>query len=84
MLNVKQKQSFFIPYIFPNFGNHDCHLFFEKLFDEKNDNIKFEIIPRTNEEYTSVTHGCIRLIDSYRFLSSSLNSLNKTLVIDDY
>ena len=28
----------------------------------------------------SVTQGCIRFIDSYRFLSSSLDSLVKTLV----
>ena len=28
----------------------------------------------------SVTYGCIKFIDSYRFLSSSLDSLVKTLV----
>ena len=33
-----------------------------------------------NEEYISVTYGCIRFIDSYRFLSSGLGSLVKTLV----
>ena len=32
---------------------------------------KFDIIPKTNEEYKSVTYGCIRFIDSYQFLSSS-------------
>ena len=42
--------------------------------------MKFDIIPKTNEEYKSVTYGCIRFIDSYRFLSSSLDSLVKTLV----
>ena len=36
--------------------------------------------PKTNEEYISVTYGCIRFIDSYRFLSSGLDSLVKTLV----
>ena len=35
-----------------------------------------------NEEYISVTYGCIRFIDSYRFLSSGLDSLVKTLVDD--
>ena len=33
-----------------------------------------------NEEYISVTYGCIRFIDSYRFLSSGLDSLVKTIV----
>ena len=47
---------------------------------KKNDKVKFDIIPKTNEQYISVSYGCIRFIDSYRFLSSSLDSLVKTLV----
>ena len=38
------------------------------------------LCPKTNEEYVSVTIGCIRFIDSYRFLSNSLDSLIRTLV----
>ena len=79
-VNVKQKQSNFIPFSFHNFSNYDCHRFFKKLVDKKNDEVNFDIIPQTNEEYTSVTYGCIRIIDSYRFFSSSLDSLDKTLV----
>ena len=67
-INVTQDQSNF------------CHMFFKKLVDKKNDKVKFDIIPKTNEEYISVTYGCIRFIDSYRFLSSGLDSLVKTLV----
>ena len=55
-------------------------MFFKKLADKKDDKVKFEIIPRTNEEYISVTYGFIRFIDSYQFLSSGLDSLVKTLV----
>ena len=55
-------------------------MFFKKLIDKKNNKVKFDIIPKTNEEYISVTYGCIRFIDSYRFLSSGLDSLVKTLV----
>ena len=79
-INVTQKQSNFIPFIFHNFSNYDCHMFFKKMVDKKNDKVKFDIIPKTNEEYISVTYGCIRFIDSYRFLSSGLDSLVKTLV----
>ena len=50
------------------------------MVDLKNGKVKFDIIPKTNEEYISVTYGCFRFIDSYRFLSSSLDSLVKTLV----
>ena len=79
-INVTQKQSFFIPFIFHNFSNYDSHRFFKKLVDKKKDKVDFDIIPKTNEEYISVTYGCIRFIDSYRFLSSGLDSLVKTLV----
>ena len=83
-INVTQKQSNFIPFIFHNFSNYDCHMFFKKLVDKKKDKVDFEIIPKTNEEYTSVTYGSIRFIDSYRFLSSGLDSLVKNLDEDDF
>ena len=79
-INVTQKQSSFIPFIFHNFSNYDCHMFFKKLVYKKKDQVDFEIIPKTNEEHISVTYGCIRFIDSYRFQSSSLDSLVKALV----
>ena len=79
-INVTQKQSNFIPFIIHNFSNYDCHMFFKKLVDKKKDKVDFDIIPKTNEEYISVTYGCIRFIDSYRFLSSGLDSLVKTIV----
>ena len=79
-INVSQNQSNFISFIFHNFSNYDCHMFFKKLVDKKKDKLDFEILPKTNEEYISVTYGCIRFIDGYRFLSSGLDSLVKTLV----
>ena len=77
---VTQQQSNIYPFIFHNFSNYDCHMFFEKLVDKKNDKVNIDIIPKTIEEYISVTYGCFRFIDSYRFLSSSLDSIVKTLV----
>ena len=67
-ISVQQKNSNFIPFTFHNFSNYDCHMFFKKLVDKKKDKIKLKIIPKTNEEYISIFYGCIRLIDSYRFL----------------
>ena len=50
---------------------------------KKPDNINVNVIPKTNEEYISVSYGCIRFIDSYRFLQSGLDGLIKTLHEDD-
>ena len=83
-INITQKQSNFIPFIFHSFSNFDCHLFFKRVVDKKNDKVNFEGIPKTNEEYISVTYGCKRFIDSYRFLSCSLDSLVKSLDNDDF
>ena len=56
------------------------YVFLKKLVDKKNEKVKIDIRPKTNEEYISVTYGCIRFTDSYRFLSSSLDSLVQTLI----
>ena len=47
-VNVKQKQSGFIPFIFHNFSNYDRHMSFKKLVGKRNDKVKFDIIPKTN------------------------------------
>ena len=59
-------------------------MFFKKLVDKKKDKVDFDIIPKTNEEYISVTYGCIRFIDNYGFLSSGLDSLVKNLDEGDF
>ena len=59
-------------------------MFFKRLVDLKEDKVKFKIIPKTNEEYFSVKYGCIRFIDSYRFLSERLDKLVENLDEDDF
>ena len=58
-------------------------IFFKTLVDKKKDEVKFKIIPKTNEEYISLTYGCTELVDSYRFLSNSLDIV-ETLVDDSH
>ena len=70
--------------MFPIYCNYDSHMFFQKLVDKKNDKVEFDIIPKMNEEYISVTHGCFRFIDSYRFLPMKLDGLVKKLNDDEF
>ena len=53
-VKVTQKESNFIPFIFHNLSKYDCHMFFKKLVDKKNDKVIFDIFPKTNEEYICV------------------------------
>ena len=55
-------------------------MFFKQLVDRKKDNVKFEIIPKTDQKCISVRYWCMKFIDTYRFLSSSLDKLVQTLV----
>ena len=68
-INVTQKQNNFIPLVFHIFRNYDCHLFLNKLVDEEKDNFEVDNIPKRNEDFFSVSSGCINFLDSYRFLS---------------
>ena len=82
-IKVTQKQSSFVPFVFHNFSNYDCHPSFRELVDRKNDKVNFDIIPKSSEEYISVTYGCIRFVASYRFLPRSLDDLVKNLDTND-
>ena len=55
-------------------------MFFKTMVDKKKDKVEVDIIPKTNEEYISLTYGCIRFLDSFRFLTSSSDVLVKTIV----
>ena len=81
---VTQDKSNIIPFIFHNFSKNDCHMVFKKLVDRKNDKVILGIIPKTNEEQISVTYVCIKFIDSFRFLSMSLDGLVKNSNEDDF
>ena len=59
-------------------------MFFKRLVNLKKDKIKFIFLPKTNEEYIVVKYGRIRFVDSYRFLSESLEKLVENLVEHDF
>ena len=52
------------------------------MVDLKKVKVEFKIIPKTNEEYIAVKYGCIRFVDSYGFLSESLDKLVENLDVD--
>ena len=82
-LNTRKAHTSFVPILFHNFSGYDCHLIFEKLFNMATEkNIKTnenDIIDKSSEKYISVKIGCLKFLDSYRFLDTSLDNLSLTL-----
>jgi hypothetical protein len=91
--NLKYKNPGFVPVFFHNLAGYDAHLFI-KEFGEDNDYIR--IIPNTEEKYISFSKVIgyeyypvkkaieLRFMDSFKFLSSSLDKLAKNLEKDQF
>ena len=82
-LNTRKAYTTFVPILFHKFSGYECHLIFEKLIImatakniEKNEN---DIIAKSSEKYLSVKMGCLKILESYRFLDASLDKLSLTL-----
>ena len=82
-LNTRKAHTSFVPIVFHNFSGDDCHLIFERLVNmatKKNNKInENDIIAKSSENYISVKIGCLKFLDSYRFLDASLDKLSLTL-----
>ena len=74
----------FIPVLYHNFSRYDCHMFFNELINSMPDKFNMKIIPKNNEEYMSLTYGCIKFLDSIRFLTASMEKLTESLKDVDY
>ena len=73
-INCKQRSSSFVPILFHNYSGYDCHLIFQELLIQAfAKGYEPKIIPKSMENYVSIQVGCLRFLDSYRFLSSSLD-----------
>ena len=82
-LKAQQLKSNFVPILFHNFSGYDCHLIFEHLINKAieigfdKDDIK--IIPKSIENFISLKIGCLRFLDSFRFLPSGLDKLAQSV-----
>ena len=82
-LNTRKAHTSFVPIIFHNFPGYDCYLIFENVVIMATaKNIKInenDIIAKSSENFISVKIGCLKFLDSYRFLDANLGKLSLTL-----
>ena len=80
--NINLKLNRKIPIAFLNLKNYDSHLIMQELGKL---NLKVSVVSNVLEKYMSFTiNNKISVIDSFQFLSSSLDSLVKNLSKDDF
>ena len=75
--NLNAKLNKTIPVIFHNLSHYDGK-FIVKGFSRVC-NYKIEVIPKSYEEYISFTIRSLKFIDSYRFLSCSLDAATEAM-----
>ncbi|HEY9759015.1 MAG TPA: hypothetical protein V6C97_27855, partial [Oculatellaceae cyanobacterium] len=72
-----------IPVIFHNGSRYDNHFFVEELCHQATaKNKKIDVIPKTKENYTTITAGKLQFLDSCCHLTSSLENLVENLKKD--
>lgn len=83
--NLMHRVCSFVPVVFHNLAGYDCHLFIKELAKYEG---YFKIIPKTKEQYISLTKIIqtkqIKFIDSLQFLNSSLDVLSRNLNDDEF
>ena len=88
--NLNYKHQNFIPVIFHNGKGYDFNLLFNEIFKQNNSR-RIDILPSTNGKARLIRVGIKKFIESYSFLTMSLDKIakvynikNKTLYPYDY
>ena len=71
-----------IPVIFHNLKGYDLHLIMQYVTRQYAPN-SIDVIPITSEKFLSFEIGNLRFLDSLQFLTASLDTLVKSLDMDD-
>lgn len=89
LCSEKYKPPNFVPVFFHNLSNYDSHFIVHGLGFEDGD---IELIPQNKEKYISFSKTLkvndrvlkLRFVDSFKFMSSSLDKLAKNLTTDQF
>ncbi|KAK3931638.1 putative DNA polymerase, partial [Frankliniella fusca] len=81
--NLNLKRKTFVPVFLHNLSRYDAHLLISAI-GEISDGDDITVIPKTKEKYVSFSWAGLRFLDSYNFLSSSLDKLVQDLEADDF
>ena len=75
------KSEWKLPVVIHHLKGYDGHLIVKAL---KSEFVEVRVIPQNMEKYLSITVGRLKFIDSLQFTPQSLDSLAKTLEVDEF
>ena len=75
--NLNYKHQNFIPVIFHNCKGYDFNLLFNELFNQNNSKRRVDVLPSTNGKARTFGVGVLKFIDSYSFMTMSLDKMTK-------
>jgi len=76
----KWNNKYYIPFFTHNARSYDSHFIIKNFHDP---NATVQVIPTNTEKFLALQIDSIRFLDSFQFLSSSLNNLVSTMARDD-
>ncbi|MEW8545679.1 MAG: DNA polymerase, partial [Candidatus Thiodiazotropha sp.] len=77
--NLNFQINSFIPVFFHGFRNFDSHIICQAIGEYEDNRKGIKCIPQNMERYISFSLGNLRFLDSFQFLSSSLECLTENL-----
>lgn len=77
--NLQYQTPTFIPVLFHGLRNFDSHIICQCVGEYEQQHGGIKCIPKNFEKYISFSLGSLRFLDSYQFLSASLESLVENL-----
>jgi hypothetical protein len=81
--NLQARKDKFVPVFFHNLSHYDAHLFIKQL-TTKLEERQVKLLAKSSEDYISFQFGCLRFLDSFRFLSGSLDNITKSMTDKDF
>ena len=76
-----EKERYKLPVFFHNLRGYDAHLIMQAV---RREHKRIDVIPNNFERYQSFSMGRLKFLDSFQFLSYSLDALAKNLEDNDF
>ena len=78
--NINYYTNRYLPIVFHNLRGYDSHLIIKKAFFEVvNSEEKINVIPNSGEKFMTFSIGNMKFIDSFQFMTASLEKLTESL-----